>query len=318
MDVMVALLFGTSANAVGWLLEREVDDLPPIGMAAFIRYNSDEDDMIQGQIYRAWEPEPESDEPLGGILIYGGPTIPSKELSDSLMESNWEPLAQETLHILAEAIEETPPIAAEHEVVLVSGDVAAPETIKAFRRIISPADPALPIFSQRMWIVVPHDCYDEETEEDAEIGAVDLLNDDDIDRALRGLETDWESRSELPGLVLMSNMKEPGIAQIFFWTPPLSKALHDQLLEHEWEEFLDFDPEEFRLEERHSLAMRTRLTVQESEYGTITVSGWNIDGPEEIPAEQYDLLPLLLVEHCKAEIEFSNIGELIKEWSKEK
>lgn len=317
MDVMVALLFGTSANAVGWLLEREVDDLPPIGMAAFIRYSGDDEDIIQGQIYRAWEPEPENDEPLGGILIYGGPNIPSSDLSNSLIESNWEPLAPETLHILAEAIEETPPIAAEHEVVLITGDVAAPETLKAFHRVISPSDPALPIFSQRMWIVIPHDCYEDDLPED-ESSSGDLLDDEDIDRALRGIETDWENSGELPGLVLMSNMKDPGVAQIFFWSPPISEKLKKQLLDHEWQEFDEFDFEEFRLEERYSLAMRTRLTVQASEFGTVTVSGWNIDNPEEIPESQYDLLPLLLVEHCKAEIEFSNIGELIKEWSKEK
>jgi hypothetical protein len=325
MRALISILFGVRDNKIGWVSEEEILVLPAIGMPVSLNLGSEYDEPVEGQVYRAWKDE---DGEPGGMLIYGGTRIPDTRFQELMEIAGWEQLTDEALQILGSAVDETPVLAATHEVVLVIGDPAEIDSLQTFQRTLNPYDPALPLFSQRLRLEIAQDLEEDEYNEVEE--ADDELTDAEWD--MRRIQETAEINKELlntalidgitkgiPAVTIYSAIISNGVGRIAFWTPNLGRLAPENLVANGWEQLLvpqQFDPEDFRLRERVGLARQTAVTFEITDYGTARIKDWTMNDPLAVTEDQYPLLPEILVEHVKAAGEFTNIDTYLEEWSK--
>lgn len=315
---IISVVFGNRDHAAGWITEQEIEGLPIVGTPVSINVGSPDSPLsAEGQVYRAW---PEVDGDPGGIFIYGGGSIPDDEFQDGMDGASWERISDEALKILVETASNTPVLAAVHEVTLVVGDPADKKSLHCFQRLLQPYDPVLPLFSQRLRVEAFEDktleVLDEEASRDEE--ADDWSDELElIEKELRGQSPISAAASGLPGLVVYSSLISNGVARVCFWSSGFGDVAPEDLVANAWDPIRipeQFDPEDFRLERRVSLALRSDVTFVDTEFGTVTVNEWTIDDPLAVDEEDYSLLPPLLVEHCRAQKELEDIELFLDEW----
>lgn len=326
MKALISILFGTREGKVGWVSEEEIASLPAIGMPVSLDLGPEGTDPLEGQVYRAWKDE--DGEPWG-MVIYGGTSIPDLEFQESIESAGWERLTAEALKILGDAIDETPVLAATHEVVLIVGDPADIDGLKTFQRILNPYDPALPLFSQRLRLEIAKDLDEVEYEEaereddgltDEEWHVLRERDTKEINEELADISLVDGVHKGVPSVTIYSAIVRNGVGRIAFWTPSLGKLEPGNLVANGWDQLRvpqQFDPEEFRLLERVELAKQTAVTLEITEYGTTRIKDWTMEEPLLVTEDQYPLLPGMLIEHVRAAGEFTRIDSYMEEWSKD-
>lgn len=146
--IAVTVLFGKPGAAAGWVSADALTDYPSVGMPVRIRLRSDTGDSeIEGQVYQTWGGDYD-DEP-GGVLVFAGLALPDDSVRTVLESAGWEPLSEDTLNWLAGSVQDSPMVAATHEVFLAVGD-GENSPLRLFHQVLTPDNPALPFFGQRM------------------------------------------------------------------------------------------------------------------------------------------------------------------------
>ncbi len=326
MRALVSILFGVRNNKVGWVSESEINLLPNVGMVIPIRFGEEDDHPLEGQVYRAWEDE---DGDPGGMVIYAGETIPDELFQESMETSGWERLTDEALKVLSDIIDETPVLAAIHEVVLIVGDPAREDRLLAFQRSLTPYDPALPLFSQRLRLDLAQD-VDKDEYDDAEEEGEELTEEEwrvFQENETRGINGELADNSLIDGLIrgipaitIYSALVRSGLGRVAFWTSSLGNLTAEHLVENDWEELRipqQLDPRDFRLSERVNLAKQSIVSFEITDFGTARIRDWTMESPLLVGEDQYSLLPQMLVEHVKAASEFTHMDDYLAEWSRD-
>ena len=309
MKTVISLVFGPLHNPVGWAGEEDLPAVPMVGQTLIIDFDNVPVPSIRGQIYRTWE-DPELE--TASVLIYAGHQPPPEGTPDALSGSGWQQLSDETATHLARVVEETPVIAAIHEVVLAVGkkDEAS---MRVYRRTLNPEDPVLPLLGQRLLVDVL---------ESNELDENDPGFDDDeylkiINAHLDGEGSPSVSDFGLPVLTVHASELQKGSARILMWTPDLGDVSESVLLDTGWSKTSPddrcLDPD-FKLSRRINLAMRTELTLKENEYSSVSLGDWFISNPGDITDEDKELMPVLLWEQTLAAQEIGSLNEIIAGW----
>lgn len=338
MRVIVSVLFGLRENAVGWIIEEQLPELPPVGVPVVINIESNGIASIEGQLYRTWESNEESGEP-GGMLIYGGTEIPTAEFQNILEQVGWEKLTQDAIVVLFAAVQQTPVMAALHDVLIVVGDPEKQDEMTAFQRILRPYDPTMLLFGQRVRLNLANEMGDDEeslTQEilaslpsdlqgQEEMSVEDLMKIRDeelmeVEQELKGLISTDHIVKGIPAITIFSTIIRNGTGRIVFWCPTLGNVDPTVLIANEWQQVSipdDFDPQDFRLYERINLAKRATITFEPTEFGTFQTKEWDIEDPLSVKDEDFMLMPPVLVENIKAKRDIASINDYITEWAKE-
>lgn len=320
MMTIISVVFGNRDYATGWITEQDMEGLPVVGTPVSINVGAEDSPLsAQGQVYRSW---PEVDGNPGGIFIYGGNHVPDDDFQRGMDGANWERISDEALKVLVETASHTPVLAAVHEVTLVVGDPNHVESLSCFQRLLQPYDPILPLFSQRLRVEAFEDktfeVLEEENSKDDDEDEVDWSSHlEEIERELRGSAPVVATQAGLPGLVIYSSLISSGLARVCFWSPAFGDVAAEDLVANAWDPIRipeQFDPIDFQLARRVSLALRADVDFMDTEFGTITVNEWSIDDPLSVGEDDYPLLPPLLVEHCRAQKELEDISLFIDEW----
>jgi hypothetical protein len=320
VNTIISVVFGNRHEAAGWITEQDVEGLPAVGTPVSINVGAPDSPLsAEGQVFRSWSG---IDGDPGGIFIFGGQSVPDAAFQYGMDNASWDRISDEALRVLVETATQTPALAAVHEVTLVIGDPCKPETIQAFQRLLQPYDPVLPLFSQRLrveafedkeWQDLHRQALQDGEAEDEEW----LIEVQAIENELLGRATIPAARLGLPGLVIYSSLISNGVARVCFWAPGLGDVDGADLIANSWDPIRvpqQFDPVDFRLERRVQLALRSQVDFVDTEFGTSTVNEWSIDEPLFVDEEDYALLPPLLVEHCKAQKDLSDIDLFLSEW----
>ena len=321
MRALVSVLFGAGGRHIGWVSEEDLPTLPTVGMPVVINVGPERRNPVEGQVYRSWPDE--GTEP-GGMLIYGGPTIPDDEFQRGIEIAGWERLADDAIRILAEAVDQTPVLAATHEVVLIVGDPN--DSVQAFQRVLVPIDPILPVFGQRLRLQISHDVDPDLLDDDD--GDVDLTEEQWRalhDAAVRQVEDELTGSQPVdgitegvPSVTIYSSVVRNGVGRVAFWAPGLGNLDAAHLIANEWEELripAQFDPSDFRLDERVALARQTTVTFEPTELGAERIKDWSLAEPGSVDESQFTLLPPMLVEHVRAARELDNVHFYMDEWT---
>jgi len=310
MRTVISLVFGPLHAPTGWAGEEDLPVLPMVGQTLVIDFDNVPVPSVRGQIFRTWE-DPDLD--TASVLIYAGHQPPADGTADALTGSGWQQLSNDTVTHLARVVEETPVIAAVHEVVLAVGG-STPATTSVYRRTLNPDDPVLPLLGQRLLVDVLEN--NELDEDDPEFDDDEYLA--KINDHLRGVGSPRVSEFGLPVLTVHTSELQKGSARILMWTPHLGDVPEGALLDTGWvktsPEDRCLDPD-FRLARRVNLAMRTELTLQENDYSSVSLGDWYINDPSDVTEEDKELLPVLLWEQTVAAQEIGSLDEIVAGWS---
>lgn len=337
MRVIVSVLFGSRENAVGWIIEEQLPELPPLGVPVVINIESNGVVSIEGQLYRTWESNEETGEP-GGMLIYGGEDIPSKEFQATLEQVGWERLTRDALVVLFAAVQQTPVMAALHDVLIVVGEPEEQENMIAFQRVLRPYDPTMLLFGQRVRLNLANEMNDEEdanqellteltsiTEDETQTSVEELMRIRDseleeVEQELEGLISTDNVAKGIPAITIFSTIIRNGTGRIVFWCPKLGNVDPTILIANDWRQVSipeDFNPQEFRLSDRIALAKRASVTFEPTEFGTFQTKEWSIEDPLSVKDEDFMLMPPVLVENIKAKRDIASIDDYITKWAEE-
>lgn len=314
MRALISVVFGSRNDRIGWISEEELPELPHVGMPVVINVAGNTG-PVEGQVYRAWEDD--ADEP-GGMLIYGGPAIPDETFQQGIEFAGWERLTSEALKVLSDAVDDTPVLAATHEVVLLVGEPGTPD-FTAYSRVLNPSDPVLPLFGQRVRLMAI-DNGTEDDEDDMSDEEWDTYRAQELARIESQLDGEADSPSVedgVPSVTLYSALVRTGIGRVAFWSPSLFGLTPADLIAHDWNMLIipdEFNPDEFRAAERIRLARETTLTFVSTDTGVVKVDDWFMREPLKVTEDQHPLLPPMLVEHVRASREFQDFSSILDEW----
>lgn len=349
--VAVTIVFGKPGNAEGWVSEEELTGLPDVGLPVRIRLEGDNGQrgVIEGQVYRAWGDEDDA----AGILVYAGTSLPSATTREVLQGAGWAPLSQEMVLWLAGTVQDSPVVAAKHEVNLIIEN--GPDgQMCVYRQVLTPSDPAIPFFGQRMRANFLDDeptgnvdalfaGYDELPEShggevnDEEIVAFLFGDDDDLadldDDKWRALQEDESAsvdalitshnagldarESGLPVVVIYAAVVEIGVARLAFYTSGAGGLTDEDFILSGWEKVAvpgRFDPQGFGLDRRVDLAKRTHVIYQTGPFGDIHLGDWWIDNPQDITDVDRQYLPPHLMELALGVRDLDSLEDIIQRW----
>lgn len=321
MNSKLCVAFGDLEHPSAWVSEVPEEMVPLLGMRTQLRMHvenaegEDDDYEIVGQVVYM-----EDDEEDGSTLafIYGGEEEP-EEIIQLILETNgWVRLDDEEAFGIMEIVQVAPPTAALHDVLLIAGDLNKLDengepVFEVWNRIFEPEDPILPMFGQRVRIDILNSIKDETVEED-------VLGEPGEPYEVVDLDAPGTLEDGVPGLVIHSARSEPGIAQMAFWVKSLDSFDRLSMIASDWEkiDISDIDDDgSFKLLTRIDLALRTHLELRYDEEGFPYLYDFFIDKAEEVPEEDYEILPNMLIDHCKFAKEMAgveNVENMIAGW----
>lgn len=312
IDLTMAVVFGTPGNAVGWATQHQSDEVPLLGVRAAFRVTSEDNEETPGEILAQVMFSDFVDEGTVLAYLYGGPALPSGEFVSWLEAASWTPMDQEDVEEVLGVCSAAPPLAAVHSVLLLAGEPEG-EDFQAWSRVVSPRDPVLPVFGQRMLIDSVEGMGQDED--------IDVTAPDSSGEQAEPDPLDVGSMAEgLPAITVFSGLASPGYAEIVFWTSGLGDVGGFDLMAAGWQQLSvpeQFDPVAFRAKQRINLALATRLVWREEEDGQEYLHDLEMDDPEKVSPEDYDLLPPALASYCLARKEIADLPDRLAEWEQD-
>lgn len=344
--------FGYGEEAEVWAANISIERPLYLGEAANISLLSEDGESltIESEIIHVGETNEGN---LYAIATSEEP-IEDENFREALLFSDWTKLHGDDSLEVHLIVENAPPVAALHDLLLVVGDYNSvdeagyPNKIQVWHRLIEPSDVVLPLFGERFLshVVLSNNEIESDVEEltlaegeslvelfsetgEEYAGADDGLgyNEDEEDEPVIYMEDQevdiyQEGSPELgyPVLAFYTAKTGYGVASIGVWCPDIAPYTEFDLIADGWEQLGEelFNAMEFRLKERIDLALQTKLVLYSDEDGVRFVGEYALEKPELVEESHFELLPLSLQDFAASVTEINkeldNIDDVIGGW----
>lgn len=352
-SIYLCISFGYGDEAEVWAANITSERLLQLGEAATINLatESGKEISVASEIIFVGETEDGNNY----AVAVSDQAIEDEAFRDALIFSEWSLLSGEEAEDVIDLVDFSPPVAALQDLLLVVGDYTSkdefgyPDKIQVWHRVLEPSDVSVPLFGEKFFSHVllsnqefsdePYDSDRVTLEEGVSLS--DLFEGDsklrhngeipeeslDEDHTVIYVEEPPVDINEegtpeggYPVITFFTAKKDYGMASLGIWSPNMSPYTEFDLVADGWEQLGEesFNPIDFRLEERITLAMQTNLILSYDDEGNRFISQYSLQNPEAVTAEQFDLIPIALQEFAEGVREISNelddIDNVIGEW----